>query len=64
VARGLKSKGLEESKSLRQRVIRQHGLGRIRKSDADYLIDLLNKFEARVVHMPEQVDDDEYEKEL
>jgi len=63
VARSLKTLGIQEANALRQRVRRQHNLDRIRRSDADYLVDLLNKFEARVVSMQEG-DDDETRKEL
>lgn len=63
MARSLKTLGIQEANVLRQRVRRQHNLGRIRKDDSDYLVDLLNKFEARVVSMQEG-DDDETRKEL
>ena len=63
MARSLKTLGIQESNALRQRVRRQHGLGRIRKIDADFLVDLLDKFEARVVSMQEG-DDDETRREL
>ncbi len=49
---------MEEVKALRRRVIRQHGLNRISKKDRDILVDLLDKFEARVVTMAEELDKD------
>ena len=50
----LKVNGLSECANLRKRVIRQHQLGRIRRSDRDYLVELLDKFEARVIKMREE----------
>ncbi len=54
MAKTLKSLGLDELRSLRRRVRRQLGLERIGRADADYLTDLLNKAEARIVSMHEE----------
>jgi hypothetical protein len=60
VARSLKTKGVEEVRLLKRRVIRQHSLSRISKKDRDALVDLLDKFEARVVCMSEETDGEEW----
>lgn len=54
MAAPLKKNGIDECAKLRRRVIRQHQLGRILRSDRDYLVGLLDKFEARVIKMKEK----------
>lgn len=54
MARGLKSRGLLELDTLRQRVKRQHMLKRISKPDCDWLVDALNQVEARIIKMEEK----------
>lgn len=54
MARGLKTRGMIELGQLRRRVRWQHAHTRISKPDADYLVDLLDKFEAHVVNMEEK----------
>lgn len=56
MARGLKTRGTAELATLRRRIARQLALGRIFKVDHDYLIDLTNKMEARIVSMHETDD--------
>ncbi len=53
MARPLKDAGMREVGSLRRRVRRQLALGRVLPQDAAYLIDLLDKVEARIVQMQE-----------
>jgi len=60
MAASLKTKGIEELSSLRRRVHRQYGLGRISRPDRETLIGLLDQFEAHVIRMPEKT---EYEEE-
>lgn len=54
MARTLKTRGLEELNTLRNRVNRQFTLDRIRRSDRDYLVSLLDKVEARITTMAEK----------
>lgn len=54
MAKTLKSKGLDELRSLRRRARRQQGLGRIGSKDAEFIVDLLNKVEARIISMTEE----------
>ena len=51
--RSLKSLGLEECRRLRRRVMKTRALERISRPDSDYLVDLLDRFEARVIEMEE-----------
>ena len=60
MAKPLKVAGLQESEALRRRVRRQLAMRGIAKDDADYLIDLLDKFDARVVKMREENGEEEY----
>ena len=64
MARGLKSAGMEELRALRRRTIRQHSMGRISKADRDAICGWIDCIEARIVIMPEAIDDDEYEREV
>ena len=50
----LKKNGIAECAKLRKRVIAQHNLGRIHRTDKEYLVDLLNKVEARIIKMEEK----------
>lgn len=54
MARTLKSKGLEELRSLRRRTRRQQGLERIGKADADFIVSRLDQIEARIISMTEE----------
>lgn len=49
MARTLKTRGMQELNALRNRVRRQHALGRIGKVTAFNLVDLLNKAEAIIL---------------
>lgn len=60
MAKPLKVAGLQESEALRRRVRRQLAMRRIAKTDADYLIDLLDQFDARVVEMREENGEEDY----
>jgi len=51
--RTLKSRGLQEIQTLRQRVRRQFALRRISKADFDYIDVRLDEVEARIVSMRE-----------
>lgn len=53
MAKALKDAGLEELEALRRRVIRQHGLKRIKRKDRDRLVELLDKMEAHIIRMDE-----------
>lgn len=53
MARTLKTVGLEELRTLKRRVNRQYGLGRIKVRDRDILIGLVNKLEAHITSMTE-----------
>jgi hypothetical protein len=53
MARSLKTRGMDELNLFKRRVNRQLGLGRISVPDADYLLDLINRIEARVTNMRE-----------
>lgn len=64
MAKGLKSAGVEELRAFRRRVIRQHSLERISKTDKDKLVDLVDQLEAHIVYMSEAIDDYEYEREV
>lgn len=57
MARGLKTRGLEELDLLRRRVKRQHLLKRIGKEDCDWLVEQLDKIEARIITMSERGED-------
>lgn len=54
MAAPLKVNGINECAKLRRRVIRQHQLGRISRTDRDFLVKLLDQFEARVIKMEEK----------
>lgn len=54
MARGLKTAGLEEIRAIKRRVLRQHAMGRISRPDREYLIGLIDLFEARVIRMSEK----------
>lgn len=43
--------GTDEVASMRRRVLRDASMGRILKSDADYLVELCDKMDARIVRM-------------
>lgn len=62
MAKSLKTAGVTEAGRLRQRVIRQHSMGRISKVDRDRLVGLLDEFQAHVIRMEEK--DDPFEKEV
>lgn len=54
MAKGLKSNGMKELASFKQRVIRQHNLGRIYTRDKDRLVRLINEAESVVTNMYEE----------
>lgn len=54
VAKGLKSNGMKELKSLKARTLRQHALGRIGFRDKEFLLGHLNEIEARIIKMYEE----------
>ncbi|QSL67820.1 hypothetical protein [Nocardia phage P3.1] len=54
MARSLKSRGLEELRTLRRRVERQYALGRILRSDREFLVKHLDEVEARITKMSEK----------
>lgn len=54
MAKGLKSNGMKELTSFKQRVIRQHNLGRIYTRDKDRLVRLINEAESVVTNMYEE----------
>lgn len=58
--RSLKSVGLREVSSLRQRTRRLLALGRVMPTDANYIVTRLDEIEARIVQMHET---NEYGKE-
>lgn len=51
--RSLKTRGVVEVRYLRRRVVRAFAMGRIGKADNDYLVELLNEVEARIIVMQE-----------
>lgn len=57
MAKGLKTLGLEETRALRRRVIRQQALGRIYPADADYITTRLDEISAHIIRMPEKDDE-------
>lgn len=57
MAKSLKSNGLVEVRSLRARITRQFGLGRIGQPDHDYLLTRAQEIEARIVEMREDGED-------
>lgn len=56
MARSLKSMGLVELDSLRRRARRQLALKRISPADCEYIVNLLDTLEARIVSMSEKSD--------
>ncbi len=54
MAKGMKSRGMAELQSLKRRTTRQHSLGRISRTDAEYLTDLWDKAEAKIINMKEE----------
>jgi uncharacterized protein YaaR (DUF327 family) len=57
MALALKTRGMEELKSFKQRIGRQHQLGRISEVDRKILVDLTNQLMAHVVKMREDSPD-------
>lgn len=56
MARGLKTRGLLELKSLRDRTRRQYALGRIYRDDCEFICEYLDIVEARITSMYERGD--------
>lgn len=54
MAKGLKTNGMKELKSLMARTSRQHNLGRIGRKDKEYIMERLQEVEARIVKMREE----------
>lgn len=54
MAKGLKSNGLKELNSLKARILRQYGLGRIGFRDKEALLHHANEMEARIIKMYEE----------
>lgn len=61
MARTLKTRGLEELRTLRRRVERQYALERIGRYDKEYLVEHLNRVEARIIGMTERNENGEEE---
>lgn len=61
MARTLKTRGLEELRTVRRRVERQFTLDRILRSDRDYLVKLFDMAEARIITMSEKNENGEEE---
>ena len=57
MAKGMKSRGMMELRALKKRLNRQHSLGRISRTDADFIRDLLDQVEARIITMEEKGED-------
>lgn len=53
MARSLKTAGIRELNQLRARARRQHALRRITQTDAQYVCELIDLIEARIVTMHE-----------
>lgn len=51
--RTIKSVGMDDLGRLRRRIQRSHAMNRIGRSDAEYLLSLVNQMEARIVEMRE-----------
>jgi uncharacterized protein YecE (DUF72 family) len=60
MARPLKANGLQEAGALKTRIRRQRALGRIGQDDHDYLIEHLEKIEARIVEMDEETEEESW----
>lgn len=52
--RSVKDRGLEEIKSLKNRVLRSYGSGRIKRDDFTALMGMLEALEVKVVHLDEK----------
>lgn len=58
MARGLKTRGLQELELMRARARRQHALKRISREDCEWLVGRLDEIEARIINMTEKGDTD------
>lgn len=61
MAKGLKSNGLNELRSLRSRTRRQYNLGRIAFSDYTFIVEKCNEIEARIIKMQEEGEEPTWE---
>jgi len=55
MAEALKTKGLEEIRAFKQRVIRQYSRDYISRSDQDKLVALVDQIEAHIIGMDEVI---------
>jgi hypothetical protein len=58
MARGLKTRGIQELELVRARARRQHALKRIRREDCEWIVARLDEVEARIIQMEEKGDSD------